>query len=646
MAISPINITRVSHNLRTNFVLDSLRRTQRELFIAQTRIATGRRFVTPSEDPLSAARAVDLTQAIAQQNQFAANVRIGDNFLAAADNALADVNDLLTQASVIAIQTVNSLTTADERKAEAELIAAIRQQIEATGNRQFNGRYIFAGRSTNERPFIDAPGGTAYVGDTGELLARVGDGQTLPINIPGNLVFGAFSDPISTDVDLTPVLTSSMRLDDIAGATGKGIEKGTLVISEIGGAGRFTVDLSDADTIEDIVSLINKAVGEAGANLAASVGDVGLIITPAGSAVSISDASMGVIAASLGILTNDPTTEVIEGEDLGPRLTRLTLIEDLAGGEGIDLESGIIITNGPRRATIDLSTAETLQDVINVINSAGVFVLARINEAGTGIDVFNQVSGASLAIGENGGTTAGDLGIRTFSEATPLDRLNFGRGVTTVEGKDDLRITTKDGSTVDVNLDGAVTVGDVIDRINEAAEEAGVGVTASFAETGNGIRLTDATGGGGDLSVGILNLSTAAVDLGLVQTVTGEETDLLGADVNPTRAEGIIGALIDLENGLRSDNTQAISLAAGRLDELRTEVTRMHGVVGARSQAMNAKLLQLQDAAAMARVFLSEIQDLDYAEAVTRMQAALTQLQANLQTSSNLLSVSLLNFLR
>lgn len=646
MAISPINITRVSHNLRTNFVLDSLRRTQRELFIAQTRIATGRRFVTPSEDPLSAARAVDLTQAIAQQNQFAANVRIGDNFLAAADNALADVNDLLTQASVIAIQTVNSLTTADERKAEAELIAAIRQQIEATGNRQFNGRYIFAGRSTNERPFIDAPGGTAYVGDTGELLARVGDGQTLPINIPGNLVFGAFSDPISTDVDLTPVLTSSMRLDDIAGATGKGIEKGTLVISEIGGAGTFTVDLSDADTIEDIVSLINKAVGEAGANLAASVGDVGLIITPAGSAVSISDASMGVIAASLGILTNDPTTEVIEGEDLGPRLTRLTLIEDLAGGEGIDLESGIIITNGPRRATIDLSTAETLQDVINAINSAGVFVLARINEAGTGIDVFNQVSGASLAIGENGGTTASDLGIRTFSEATPLDRLNFGRGVTTVEGKDDLRITTKDGSTVDVNLDGAVTVGDVIDRINEAAEEASVGVTASFAETGNGIRLTDATGGGGDLSVGILNLSTAAVDLGLVQTVTGEETDLLGADVNPTRAEGIIGALIDLENGLRSDNTQAISLAAGRLDELRTEVTRMHGVVGARSQAMNAKLAQLQDAAAMARVFLSEIQDLDYAEAVTRMQAALTQLQANLQTSSNLLSVSLLNFLR
>ena len=69
-------------------------------------------------------------------------------------------------------------------------------------------------------------------------------------------------------------------------------------------------------------------------------------------------------------------------------------------------------------------------------------------------------------------------------------------------------------------------------------------------------------------------------------------------------------------------------------------------MVGARSQAMNAKLLQLQDAAAMARVFLSEIQDLDYAEAVTRMQAALTQLQANLQTSSNLLSVSLLNFLR
>ena len=646
MAVSPINITRVTQNLRTSFVADSLRRTQRELFVSQSRIATGRSFVAPSENPVAAARSLDLTEALKQQYQFVANLQHGDNFLLAADTALAEINDLLTQASVIASQNVSNLTSADEREAEAESVTAIRQQIQAIGNRQLNGRYIFAGRTTTDRPFIDSSGGMAYVGDTGELFTRVGDGVTAPINMPGNLIFSASSGSIATDVLLTPSLTESTRLDDVNGATGKGILKGILVFNEAGDAGPFTVDLGKADTVGDIVAMINKAAGQAGAQLTASLGDSGLIITAGGSAITVTDTSAGVIASSLGVLSNKPTSDPIEGADLGPRLTRLTPVEILAGGASIDLDSGLIITNGAQTATIDLSTAETTQDIINAINNAGVLVRAEINQDGTGIDVFNQLSGASLTIGENGGTTASDLGIRTFDTATPLDRLNFGRGVTAVEGKDDLRITAKDGSSVDVNLDGAVTVGDAIDLINNAAQEAGVAVAADLAETGNGVRVTDSTGGSGSLSVSGLNLSTAAKDLGLVQTVPDDQTELSGDDVNPTRREGIIGALVDMENALRADDTQAISLVGERLDTLRTEGIRMHGVVGARSQAMTAKRMQMEDAAGSTQIFLSQVRDLDYAQAAVQMQAALTQLQANLQTSSSLLSVSLLDFLR
>jgi flagellar hook-associated protein 3 FlgL len=645
MAINPVNIVRVSHNLRTDFLVDSLRRTQRDVFVSQNRIATGRSFVTASEDPVGAARVVDLTRALEQQNQFMANLRHGDNFLAAADNALNEINDLLTQASVIASQNVGDLTSAAEREAEAELVAAIRNELQTIGNTQFNGRYIFGGRDTVERPFVDGAGGVAYVGDTGDLLTRIADGLTVSINMPGNRVFGALSAPIATDIDLTPVLTESTRLDDITGANEREITRGTLVFNESGGAGAFTVDLTAADTIGDVVELINEAAAEAGAGFTASLTDTGLVVTPDDLPVSITDTSTGVIASALGILTDQPTEDVIAGQTLVARVTRLTPVDALAGGNGIDLAGGLVITNGPRTATIDLSSAQTVQDIINAINNAGVFVLAKVKDDGTGIDVFNQVSGSSLTIGENGGTTAADLGIRTFDAATPLDRMNFGRGVTTVEGKDDLRITAKDGSTVDVNLDGAVTIGDVIDLINQAAQDAGVAIAASFAENGNGIQVSDETGGAGDLSVSGLNLSTAALDLGIAKTVSGEETELVGDDVNPTRTEGIIAALVDLENGLRADDTQAISQAGGRLDTLRAEGTRMHGVIGARSQAMQSKLQQMEDAAATTQVFLSEIQDLDYAEAVTRMQASLTQLQANLQASSSIMGLSLLDFL-
>jgi len=285
--------------------------------------------------------------------------------------------------------------------------------------------------------------------------------------------------------------------------------------------------------------------------------------------------------------------------------------------------------------------------VVNSLNSAGVFVLARINDAGTGIDVFNQVSGASLSIGENGGTTAADLGLRTFDTATPLDRLNLGLGVTRRDGMADLRITASDGGVVDVNLDSAATVGDVIDLINAEAESAGVSVTASFRDVGNGIQITDTSGGADPLTVSGLDASAAINDLGLSNATLSEDgATLIGADVNPTQTRGIISALLELERSLRSDDTRGLSIAGGKLDELGADVTRIHGIIGARAQAMESKRQQLEDASITTEILLSDVQDIDYASAVTKLQSSLSQMQASLQTSSQILNLSLLDFLR
>ena len=338
MAISPINISRVSHNLRTDFVVDSMRRTQRDLFLSQARIASGRRFITASEDPIAAARALDLNEALARQNQFMANLQHGDNFLAAADSAITEISDLITDASVIASQTVGSLTTAAERQAEAEVVAAICRQLQAVGNRQFMGRYIFAGRNTTDRPFVDALGAVGYVGDTGSLLTRVSEGLWESINLSGDQLFGALSSPINTDVTLTPLLTASTRLDDITGAGHEAIRTGVLVFNEVGGAGAFSVDLREADTIGDIVDGINAAAAQAGARLTASLDDTALTITPAGSAVTITDTGTGSVAADLGLFVSEPTTDTITGGTLVPRLTRITPVETLAQGAGVDLE--------------------------------------------------------------------------------------------------------------------------------------------------------------------------------------------------------------------------------------------------------------------------------------------------------------------
>lgn len=646
MAISPINVSRISQNLRTNAVIESLRVTQRDLFRVQARIATGRSFLTPSEDPVRAARVLDLTQALRRQQQFVSNVQSGDSFLAAADSSMTEISSLLIEASVIASSLVSNLTSASERESEAEVVASIRDQLQIVGNREFNGRFIFGGRNVTDRPFIDALGGVAFVGDIGEMFTRISEDLFAAINVPGSRVFDALSDQIASGVDLTPILTEGVRMEDITGAAGGNISSGVLVFNETDGAGVYTADLSTADTLGDIANAINAAATAAGSSLTAEVTDTGLTITPGSTAVTITDRSNGIVASDLGILTKDATTAAIVGDPLSARITRLTPIDALAGGAGIDLESGFIITNGADPVTVDISDAETVQDVINAINNSGTFVMARVSDDGTRIDVFNRVSGTSLTIGENGGTTATDLGIRTFNTATRLASLNFNGGVTTRDGLMDLQVVAKDGSTVDVNLDGAVTVGDVLDKINEAATDAGVGIEASFATVGNGIIIEDSTGGTGDLSVNLADTSEAALNLGIFSSTTGTDTTLVGADVNPTRTDGIIGALIDLETALRADDTQGITKAGARLDELGAETIRIHGVIGARSQAMESKRLQLQDSSATAEIFLSEVQDLDFAAAITRMQATLTQLQATMQTAPLVMNLSLIDFLR
>jgi flagellar hook-associated protein 3 FlgL len=355
--------------MRATFAITSLQRNQRDLFSSEARIAMGRNYVTSSENPIAAARALELTQVMQRQEQFLTNLRHGDIFLTSADDAVSEVSSLLIEAQTIANKNVSNLTSADERRADAELIAGIRQHLQVVGNRLFDGRYIFAGRDTLSRPFIEALGGVAYVGDTGDLLTRINEDARAVINMPGNVLFGALSSQITADVDLTPTLTASARLDDPRGTTGQGVMTGTLVFNDAT-AGTFVVDLDSADTIGDVVMLVNDAASAAGSGLTASLSDVGIDVNPGGVAVSVTDTGGGAVASALGILTNTPTTDPIVGADLGPRLTRLTPVDALARGAGIDLDSGMIITNGSQTVTVDLSTAQTVQDAINTINPA------------------------------------------------------------------------------------------------------------------------------------------------------------------------------------------------------------------------------------------------------------------------------------
>jgi len=650
MAITPINISRTSFGLRTLSLLDSLRQNTLRIFLEQNRLASGYRFNAPSENPVLANQATQLTEALERQEQILANIRHGESFLAATDTAIGEINDLLIDAHSIALEMVNSHADQDQRDSMAELVLGMIDQLVMVGNRKYQDVFLFGGQQTTTTPFTQIHGGVEYRGDRGSLSAHVDYIQDPRINLTGDELFGALSGKMSGYVDLDPCLTEDTRLADVDGRTGNGVARGRIRISLDSPETTFTVDFGTADTVGDVIDVINGAAEAAGLSVGAgeefnaslNAAANGFLIT-AGGEITIEDLSEGTCARDLGLRGTGAGT--LDGGDVSPRVTSMTTIDSLFAGTGAVLGS-ILIENGSLSETIDLSGLTTIQEVLNRINAAGVEVHAEINDAGTGIDVISLMSGMAMSIGEAGDTTAELLGIRTLHGQTRLSDLNNGRGVDIREGFDDLAVTARNGSSFDVRLDGATTVQDVIDKINDAATAAGVAVTASLATTGNGIRIVDATGGAGDLRIERAGASAAIDGLGLERVVSGDE--LVGDDVSAVKPDSIFTALMDLHEALVTGGElieQNITRAAERIESFIDYAGRMQGMVGARSQAMQTRLQLTEDAVLATGRLLSEVRDLDYTEAVTRFQQAQTTLQANLMTGSRLLQLSLLDFI-
>ncbi len=653
MAVTPINIVRVSTNMQSISLLDTLRRNTLQLFLEQNRMATGNRLNAPSEDPVLAARAMKLSQTLEQQQQILENIRNANTFLSMTDSTIGEINDLLIQAHEIASEMVNSTADQSQRESMAQLVSGIIDQLVTIGNRMYAGRYLFGGQQTTQPPFVQEYGGVIYRGDTRSLTAQIDFGQSANINLNGAELFGSLTGVVEGAVDLNPILTRDTRLTDLNGVTGVSVGTGSILITMSSPAASFQVDLTTADTIGNVMDKLNAAAETAGLtvgpggqfNAAINAAGNGLQIDAGAGTVSIMDVGQGTAARDLGIRGSGAS---IVGADLDPKVTLMTSVDSLFGGTGAALGS-IRIQNGATIKTIDLSGAATVQDILNTINGAGAQVKAEINAGGDGLNLVNQLSGSFMYVGEAGGNTAELLGIRSFYGQTRLNTLNEGRGVSLTAGVDDFRIVAKDGSSFNVNLDGATTVQDVLDAINNAATGAGVAVTASLAVTGNGIRLVDSTGGAGTLAVERLNYSYAIDDLGLNVTVTDPaDTELVGNDPNGVRPDSVFSALISLYEALTQGGTnveQAITAAGEKINQFIDSTNQWQGIVGGRSKAMQNRLDFTEDAVITTQALLSQTKDLDYTEAVTRFQLAQTTLKANLMSAQSMLSLSLLDFL-
>jgi len=275
--------------------------------------------------------------------------------------------------------------------------------------------------------------------------------------------------------------------------------------------------------------------------------------------------------------------------------------------------------------------------VLNRILETDPNVIAEISPDGRGLSVTSRLSGANFSIGEvSGHANATELGLRTFTANTLLADLNLGVGVPGVDAQP-LTIIRRDGSQVTVDLSGAATVQDVLNKINDV--EPGV-LVAALNTVGNGISLQDNSLFAGPLTVVENDWS---VKLGL--NGTGPTGVLAGRDVNPQQAAGAFNVLSRLEQALRDRDLPTLERLAEELDAAYGHVTIVRGDLGNDQRQLESIDNLLADRHVEIKDRLSKLQDVDLSVTITEFLAQQQSMQAYLKIASETLQVSILQYL-
>ena len=196
MRISTLQIFDIANNSMAN-ANEAIIKTQEQL-------STGRRVLTPSDDPVASTKIMALTEELATINQYNNNIDIAKNNLVIEESVLSGVNNIIQRLQELAVQAGNTATLSQtEYVSIANEVDSRLDELQNLLNTQnANGDYIFAGFKSKIQPFTgNLNSGFNYNGDDGQLFIKVANSTTIAASDSGKTAFvdiDSFNNTITT----------------------------------------------------------------------------------------------------------------------------------------------------------------------------------------------------------------------------------------------------------------------------------------------------------------------------------------------------------------------------------------------------------------------------------------------------------------
>lgn len=622
---------RVSTSQIYNIATLGMSQAQSAVTKTQEQIATGKRVLSPADDPIAATSILRLNMEIARTEQYTKNIDAAETSLNLEETSLQTVVGLVHRMRELAVKAGNTtVNTANDYAAmAAEVEIRLGELLNLQNTRNAGGQYIFAGYQSGTKPFVEDGGGNyKYVGDEGQLRLQASASVSVAVSDSGKKVF----------VDIP---SSHNTFNTSESPTNKALPPAVITVGQV-------IDQEAFDKLypDDLVVTFTKTASTVNYSVTQkSNGKQWLVDQP-----YMSGADINVAGTRFQILGNPYPGEAAIAADLG------------FGAVGA---FDFSLTNTPISIRVGGKT-ETLmldQNVTNAADLAAAFNTpgnaAKLANLGITVDAagFHSPTGLNIVVGNGTANTDTALGFTTQGAGTSSVNLpfafaapqNFGAAPLTFQ----LEVNGKtENITFNQNITNATDLANAFNNPANAAQLARLGLT-----------VTDQ---------GIISNSNAVVTIKggntMLDSVTGLNTQGVGTSstrgrlvtpgdsffVESTDKQGLLTTLSRFNEAMKdvedTPESKAIlaELVAKTLTNLENSVTSLVAVqseVGARLNTLESSKELNLDVTLFSNTVLSEMQDLDYADATIQLSMQSFVLSAAQQSFAKVSQLSLFTYL-
>lgn len=115
-----------------------------------TQMSTQKKINRPSDDPVVAIRALRLRSSVTEVTQYySKNIPDAESWLSVTEGALKTLSDIVTRMITLCNKGANGTWTTEDRQITLDELKALGEQVYATGDADYAGRYVFTGYRTD-----------------------------------------------------------------------------------------------------------------------------------------------------------------------------------------------------------------------------------------------------------------------------------------------------------------------------------------------------------------------------------------------------------------------------------------------------------------------------------------------------------------